>query len=76
MGSILALAQWVKYPALLWLSSKLEAAAQIGSLALQLLYAAGAALKKIHFLQSLIYEPNFSITPSEILDHGRLSDQF
>ena len=46
VGSILGLAQWVMYPALLWLWCRLAAAALILPLAWEFPYATGAALKK------------------------------
>ena len=46
VGSIPALAQWVKDLALLWLWCRLAAVAPVRPLAWKLLYAAGAALRK------------------------------
>ena len=45
-GSIPGLAQWVKYPALLWLKHRPAATAPIQPLAWELPCALGAALKK------------------------------
>ena len=45
-GLILGLTQWVKDPALLWLWCRPSAAAPMQSLAWELPYAAGAALKR------------------------------
>ena len=46
VGSIPALAQWVKDPVLLWLWCRLAAAALIRPLAWELPHAVGAALEK------------------------------
>ena len=45
-GSIPGPSQWVMDPALLWLWHRLAATVQIGPLAWELPYAAGAALKR------------------------------
>ena len=46
MGSIPGLAQWVKFPTLLWLWCRPAAAIHIHPLAWELLYAAGVALTR------------------------------
>ena len=54
MGSLPALTQWVKDPALLWLWCRLAAIALIPPLAWQLPYAAGVALKKLKTVVSFV----------------------